>query len=237
MFIEGGGLATRMCIPKEQNSQTQGTILSDIVRLCNLKKGDKVLVHLVGGCRGINFRARLVPDVFNIGNGTLTKRKRETEATAMDDSERERHTLKTCDITPEGPFSDSSSSLLDPHGDGSLTYVGIPLGELERGHYDLEARFPGQTIVMAEVLNQYGDVYAGVDNPTSSERLIFDIEDDMALSASLIAYTVEPVNMSFSGTVKYANPANQSSATTQIASWSLVALGASSFILIAIGLF
>jgi hypothetical protein len=54
--------------------------------------------------------------------------------------------------------------------------------------------------------------------------LTFDIDDDLALSASLIAYTVQQVNISFSGTAKLANPANtttQNMAVAQRASWPL----------------
>jgi hypothetical protein len=68
--------------------------------------------------------------------------------------------------------------------------------------------------------------------------LTFDIDDDLALSASLIAFTVEEVNMSFSGTAKFANgsnTANENTATTQTMSWSY-ALWVSSCIAVVIGL-
>ncbi|KAL2022194.1 hypothetical protein VTK56DRAFT_6023 [Thermocarpiscus australiensis] len=206
MFTEGGGLATHVCVPSSQNSRLQGPILSNIQRYCGLKKGDKVLVRLIGGCSQFNFPARQARD--------LGGSKDENESGA----------LGIRDITPQGTFSNSSSFLLDPYGDKSLTYVGIPLDELDAGHYDLEVRFSGQEVVRAEVLNQYGESYAAIDNPSSSGRLTFDIDDDLALSASLIAYTVEQVNLSFSGTVRLANASNtpnQNTAATQTMSWSL----------------
>jgi hypothetical protein len=147
MFTEGGGLATRVCVPRSQNSRLQGPILSDIQRLCGLKKGDKVLVRLAGGCGQFNFPVRKVRDLGSTDEDE-------------DEDEDESGVLGVRDITPEGTFSNSSSFLLDPHGDESLTYVGIPLGELEAGHYELEAQFSGQEVVRAEVLNQYGESYA-----------------------------------------------------------------------------
>jgi hypothetical protein len=141
MFAEGGGLATRVCVPKEQNSRLQGPMLSNIQSYCGLKKGDKVLVRLVGGCGQFNFPARQARNLDKLDGGAKAA-------------------LAARDITPSGNFSDSSSFLLDPYGDKSMTYVGIPLGELEAGHYDIDARFPGQAVVRAEVLNQYGESYA-----------------------------------------------------------------------------
>ncbi len=141
--MEGGGLATRVCVPKSQNSRLQGPMLSNIQQYCGLKKGDKVLIRLVGGCGQFNFPARQARD---LGNNTIT-------------AGAENAALAARDITPGGAFSNSSSVLLDPFGDKSLTYVGISLGELDAGHYELDTQFPGQKVVRAEVVNQYGESY------------------------------------------------------------------------------
>ncbi|EED16024.1 hypothetical protein TSTA_011330 [Talaromyces stipitatus ATCC 10500] len=122
MFIEGSGVATKVCVPAEQNSKLQGPLLRKTKRLCNLKKGDEVLIRLVGRRSQYNFPAR-----------------RETRD----------------DIT----ISDANATLIDPIGDKSLTYIGIPLGELDGGHYEIEAKL-SDSVVQAEVLKQYGDSYA-----------------------------------------------------------------------------
>ncbi|KAK4147305.1 uncharacterized protein C8A04DRAFT_24548 [Dichotomopilus funicola] len=193
MFLEGGSLATRVCVPRKQNSGFQGPLLGNLVKKCDLKKGEKVLVRLKGGCKQFSF----------------TPRRDLHDEDFILDSDEGTHELsgpvQARDVT-EGPnFGDSSSELLDPYQDGSLTYVAVPLGELADGHYDMEAKFLGKTVVRAEVLNLYGDSYAAIDNPASSERLIFDVTDNLTISASLVAYTKEKVDLSFSGTISKAN--------------------------------
>ncbi|PLN79982.1 hypothetical protein BDW42DRAFT_201424 [Aspergillus taichungensis] len=58
MSLEGGGLATRMCVPAKQNSRTQGPQFRLFVTTCGLKRGDKFLLRLKGGCSRFNFPAR-----------------------------------------------------------------------------------------------------------------------------------------------------------------------------------
>jgi hypothetical protein len=52
-----------------------------------------------------------------------------------------------------------NSTLRNPNGDGSLLYVGVGLGELADGHYDLKVNFNG-TIDNVTVLDAYGEEYA-----------------------------------------------------------------------------
>ena len=56
-------------------------------------------------------------------------------------------------------ISGTNSSLLNPYGDGSLTYVATDLGVLQGGHYDLQVNLGGQ-IDNVTVLDNDGDVYA-----------------------------------------------------------------------------
>jgi hypothetical protein len=56
-------------------------------------------------------------------------------------------------------LEDSNSTLMNPYGDGSLLYVGVGLGELADGHYDLKVNFNG-TIDNVTVLDAFGEEYA-----------------------------------------------------------------------------
>jgi hypothetical protein len=56
-------------------------------------------------------------------------------------------------------LSGSDSTLLDPFGDGSFTYVGLSLGGLPRGQYDINFSL-GQQVESAVVVNNDGDEYA-----------------------------------------------------------------------------
>jgi hypothetical protein len=135
MFLEGGGLATTVCVPAAQNSRTQGPIMSRVQDLCDLKMGDKVLLRIVGGCSQYNFTQ---PPTNGGGRNKIT----DAHETVKD------------------AISNSSTTLLDPFQDGSLTYVGVPLGELEAGRYQLDISMSSELVTRAEVLNQYGDSYA-----------------------------------------------------------------------------
>jgi hypothetical protein len=48
-------------------------------------------------------------------------------------------------------------------------------------------------------------IHCRLEIPSNSGRLIFDVDDDMLLSASLIAYSSQAVNLSVIGTVVLAN--------------------------------
>lgn len=155
MFLEGGGFATRVCVPAQQNSRFQGPLLSNLVRKCDLKKGEKVLVRLKGGCRQFSFTPRR-----DLDNADFILDTKEIPDSEEEGSHALSGPVQARDV-PEGPtFDGSTSELLDPYEDGSLTYVAIPLGELADGHYELEAKIPGKTVTRAEVVNLYGDAYA-----------------------------------------------------------------------------
>lgn len=103
--------------------------MSGIVRECNITKGDKVLVRVEGGCKGVLKRRDLEhPEHFYI-------------------YERDPKQL-----------SGANSTLRDPNGDGSLTYIWTDLGELKDGHYGLQVKLQGEVDNLT-VLDAYGDVY------------------------------------------------------------------------------
>ncbi|PLB33859.1 uncharacterized protein BDW47DRAFT_134714 [Aspergillus candidus] len=168
MSLEGGGLATRMCVPAKQNSRTQGPQFRLFVKTCGLKRGDKFLVRLKGGCNRFNFPARREDATHTIG------------------------------------IADEDATFRDPNDDGSLTYVAVGLGDLEVGHYEIDAEFNG-TVREAVILNQYGDEYASLDSPSESAKMSFDVTDDYYQPAALVAYTEHPVKVSYNGTVQASN--------------------------------
>ena len=52
-----------------------------------------------------------------------------------------------------------NNTLRDPYGDGSLQYIGLPLGNLENGYYDLNVDFDGSIDNIAVVAAD-GSTYA-----------------------------------------------------------------------------
>ena len=56
-------------------------------------------------------------------------------------------------------LSEANSTLRDPYGDGSLTYIALPLGELADGRYDVNVKFAGNVEKIA-VVNDAGDEYS-----------------------------------------------------------------------------
>lgn len=55
-FYEGGGFSSRVCVPWYQNSGTQGPMLSRILAVCGLQKGQQLKVRIKGGCKNNNVR-------------------------------------------------------------------------------------------------------------------------------------------------------------------------------------
>ena len=102
--------------------------MSNLIRQCDLKKDDKVLVKIEGGCKGITKRDGLVEDENLLKRDTLQ-------------------------------LSNYNTTLRDPNGDGTLTYIWTDLGELANGHYDLKIDVQGQ-IDNLTIIDSEGEVYA-----------------------------------------------------------------------------
>jgi hypothetical protein len=141
VFNQQANVQTRLCIERHQNSGTQGPILSDLVKACNLKRGDKVLFRVEGGC----------PNVPVI--------KRDTGATIGMADQPAARVLQARQETTTISLSDNNATLRNPNGDDSLTYVAIDLGVLQDGHYDLEINLDG-SVTNVTVLDADGDDYA-----------------------------------------------------------------------------
>jgi hypothetical protein len=131
-MIEGGGLSTRVCIPRDQNSKTQGPMMSRLISACNLsgKSNQKIKVRIVGGCKNVG-----APESYQ-----FPPRLRSRAETTVD-------------------LSDSNSTLRDPDGDGNLKYVAADFDNLADGDYNVKITFDG-VIERAAIINKYGDEYS-----------------------------------------------------------------------------
>ena len=118
-----------MCIPSAQNSRLQGPMLSRVLANCGITS------------QGQKMMVRIV-------GGCSQYAKRSENPTPL-------LAARTTPIQLEN----TNSTLMDPYGDGSWTYVGLALGERAAGHYDLRVDFSG-TIDNLTVLNAFGEEYA-----------------------------------------------------------------------------
>jgi hypothetical protein len=130
---EGGGDATKICIPAYQNSGTQGPMLSILIDKCNLQEDDQIKVRIKGGCKNV------------LGPRQLSEAS--TPSTAPQAS------------PSVVSLTGSNDTLRNPYGNGSLQYVWVDLGELQNGRYDIEASFDGE-IGKVAILNSDGYEYA-----------------------------------------------------------------------------
>ena len=119
-----------MCINWYQNSGTQGPLLGSVVTNCDMQAGDKLLIKIEGGC------SQFAPPLSKIKRTDAGLRKRQ-------------------DIS----ISNSNTTLRNPHGDGSLTYVAVDLGDLGPGTYNLQVSLSGQVDNLT-VLDSDGETYA-----------------------------------------------------------------------------
>jgi hypothetical protein len=133
-----------LCIEQYQNSGTQGPILADLVQYCNLRRGDKVLYRVEGGCPS-----------------TIVKR----EEDHVEESPALYPRADSTTITLSG----ANATLRDPNGDGSLTYVAIDLGTLQDGNYNIGVNLDG-TVDNVTVLDSDGNKYAKCETTIPSPR-------------------------------------------------------------------
>ncbi|EED17501.1 hypothetical protein TSTA_113270 [Talaromyces stipitatus ATCC 10500] len=182
VFNPLGGAQTRVCIPSSQNSRLQGPMLSRLLSNCGITN------------QGQKMMVRIV-------GGCSQYAKRSGDPATL---------LSARDTTIQ--LSNNNSTLMDPYGDGSLTYVGLALGERAAGHYDLKVNFSG-TIDNLTILNAFGEEYARNDTPNGQVTLLFDVTDDSYLPLALIAWTENEVNVSFTGTGDLTSSPSSSSST------------------------
>jgi hypothetical protein len=196
-FNPKGGAQTRWCVPKYQNSATQGPMLAKFISKCGIKANDKILVKIKGGCRSYNF-----PKKRDGTNTPVLKARANIE------------------------LESSNSTLRNPYGDGSLQYVAVSVDELADGHYDFTVNFDGQ-IDNATILNKYGEIYANVESPNDEAVLSFDINDGSNLPAAIIAWTSKAVNVTYSGTGRLSNETSSSASSSGAVSTGSTSLATS----------
>lgn len=140
-FNQKSNAQTRLCIRSEQNSGTQAPILSDLVRNCKLKKGDKVLFRVDGGCPPPRIKRNEDQVMGHIIQGLSEPALR---------SRQEGTTIE---------LSDFNYTVLQPFGDNSLSFIGMPLGDLPDGKYNLNIN-AGKSVSNVTVMDADGETYA-----------------------------------------------------------------------------
>ncbi|KAK9443847.1 uncharacterized protein VB005_02372 [Metarhizium brunneum] len=182
-FNQKINVQTRLCIDAYQNSGTQAPILSKLVQYCPIKKGDKTLFRVEGGCGSASVKRDFNP---KLGHQPTTPplgvlQRRQEDSTFH--------------------FFSANATLRDPYGDGSLTYVAINLGALDDGRYHLEITLDGQVDNLT-VLDIDGTNYATANSPTGNVHLDFDVTTGGDyIPFGLFAFTEKPVNLSYTGNV------------------------------------
>ncbi|KAF7374021.1 hypothetical protein MSAN_00282600 [Mycena sanguinolenta] len=194
-----GGAQTRWCVPRYQNSGTQGPMLANFLNKCGVQPKDKVLVKINGGCSKYNFPRNFKP-VYSIFDDVFSPLPVSSTPTHPALNNKEMITAHILQRRATIQLDASNATLRNPNGDSSLTYVAVEIDELADGHYSFEVSFAGGTTIdNVTVMNKYGDEYATVAQPSGSASLSFDISDGSNLPAALIAWTTNPVNVTYSG--------------------------------------
>jgi hypothetical protein len=141
MAFEGGGLATRVCVPSEQNGKQQGSRLWSMTKRCGLKRGERFLIKIEGGCNSISEPSTYTTDDSPDNDANIAGTKKRDVATVP------------------MAISGSDVTLWDPAGGRSFTFVAVDLDYLEMGDYDLEVTFNG-TAERIAVIDDGGAEYA-----------------------------------------------------------------------------
>ncbi|KIN03422.1 hypothetical protein OIDMADRAFT_51385 [Oidiodendron maius Zn] len=175
-FNQLGNVQSALCIEWYQNSGTQAPLLSNLVNICKLQKGQKVLYRVAGGCPSIQV-------------------KREE-----DDNVKQSPPLRPRADSSTITLSGTNATLRNPNGDGSLTYIAVDLGALQDGHYNLGVSLGG-SVDNVTVLDSDGNTYANVDAPSGTTvQFTFDVSNNGSyVPFVLIAYTENAVNVSYAG--------------------------------------
>ncbi|KAH8805790.1 hypothetical protein F5884DRAFT_458996 [Xylogone sp. PMI_703] len=175
-FNQVGNVQSALCIERYQNSGTQGPLLSNLIRICGLKKGQKVLYRVAGGCPS-------------------SQVKREE-----DNNVKQSPALHLRADSSTITLSGTNTTLRNPNGDGSLSYIAVDLGALQDGHYNLGVSLGG-TVDNVTVLDSDGNTYANVDAPSGGNvQFTFDVSNNGSyVPFALIAYTENAVNVSYTG--------------------------------------
>ncbi|KAF7288984.1 hypothetical protein MIND_01415100 [Mycena indigotica] len=211
------GLQTRWCVPRYQNSGTQGPMLSKFLRKCGVNAKDKVLVKIKGGCNKYNFPRELPVNAPAPRADSFDPAITETPAAASPSLERRKSTTVKLDA--------SNATLRNPYGDSSLTYVAVEIDELADGDYTFEVSLSGgSSIDNVTILNKYGETYANLDSPGATAKLSFTINDGSNLPAALIAWTTQAVNVTYTGSGTLSNSTSGNAIEGASGSWWMLPL-------------
>jgi hypothetical protein len=207
VFNPVGGAQTRLCIPRYQNSGTQGPILREFIKQCGMAAGDKMLIKVEGGCAG---RAT---------NTSPPPKRRYIEV--PDEIPR---ALARQAATSNIAFGSANGTLRNPNGDGSLQYVSLEFDDLVDGVYNVQVSFDNAdkvsnvTVVDEDGDDGYISEYAcrwnnslrytlmmastqSVLAPRTGISVHFTVSNaQQGLGAALIAYASQAVSISMTGT-------------------------------------
>jgi hypothetical protein len=132
-----------------------------LVRNCDLRKGQKVLYRVAGGCPSSQVKRE---EDDNVKQSPVTPVKRKE-----DDHVEESLALHQRADSSTITLSGTNTTLRNPNGDGSLTYIAVDLGALQDGHYNLGVSLGG-SVDNVTVLDSDGNTYAKCDITIPSPR-------------------------------------------------------------------
>ncbi|KAJ3494444.1 hypothetical protein NLG97_g4072 [Lecanicillium saksenae] len=147
MAGEGGKGAFRVCIPYSQNSGAQSKLFRRFVSDCSPGKGKQFIVRMKGGCKVRNDRRDL-----GSNQNSIAARADNHEAT----------------------FKASSNAL---YSWDNMTYMYVPLQELQNGHYSIDVKIEGQVRGL-QILDSDGEEHYTAGGAVSNSHTVeFDITD------------------------------------------------------------
>lgn len=112
-----------------------------MITRCGIKRGDKFLIRIEGGCNSISEPRTYAADESLVDGAKIADTKKRDVATVP------------------VAISGSDATLWDPAGDRSFTFVAVDLDYLQMGDYDLEVSFKG-TAERIAVIDNGGAEYA-----------------------------------------------------------------------------
>ncbi|XWW96787.1 hypothetical protein V2A60_004767 [Cordyceps javanica] len=158
MAGEGGKGAFRVCIPNAQNSGAQARLFRRFVSDCAPVKGKPFIVRMKGGCRVRN-------DKREADGGSPLQQQQQQQ---------QQHTAaRRADGSGQATTFNASSSVL--YSWDNMTYMYVPLPELQDGHYRIAMQFRGEVRGVQVTDSDGDDHYASGATVSDGHVLEFDV--------------------------------------------------------------
>lgn len=184
MAGEGGKGAFRVCIPHSQNSGAQSKLFRRFVSDCSPGKGKPFMVRMKGGC--------------NVRNGKRA-----------DNSPPSPPLAPRADGGGHGTTFNASSNVL--YSWDNMTYMYVPLQELQNGHYRIDVNVSGPVRGL-QVLDSDGDEHYTAGAVSDGHVVEFDVSDadvdgdSDPLPAGLFLDVDAAVDVSYAANATLQNP-------------------------------